>query len=132
MSTINTPPLGRKPVRTVVAEASDSIIRQAIVKELHRKGQVFFIHNRVKGIEAVAKKVLQLVPEARVAGGSRADAGTAFGAGDEKIIHARSTCWFRRRLSNPHRYPQCQYIDINRADHFGFRSFTSFAAGRTF
>jgi len=69
MSTINTPPLGRKPVRTVVAEASDSIIRQAIVKELHRKGQVFFIHNRVKGIEAVAKKVLQLVPEARVAVG---------------------------------------------------------------
>ena len=67
MSTINTPPAGRKPVQTIVTEGSDSIIRQAILKELDRKGQVFFIHNRVSGIEGIAKKIRELVPQARVA-----------------------------------------------------------------
>ena len=69
MSTINTPPAGRKPVQTIVTESSDRLIRQAILKELDRRGQVFFIHNRVKGIEGVAKKITQLVPEARIAVG---------------------------------------------------------------
>jgi transcription-repair coupling factor (superfamily II helicase) len=67
MSTINTPPRDRKPVETVVTEYNENIIREAIRKEMGRKGQTFFIHNRVQGIENVAKKIMRLVPEARVA-----------------------------------------------------------------
>ncbi len=67
MSTINTPPKNRKPIQTKVVETDDRIIRDAILKELARDGQVFFIHNRVKGIETVAKRISALVPQARVA-----------------------------------------------------------------
>ncbi|MBI3316087.1 MAG: transcription-repair coupling factor [Candidatus Omnitrophica bacterium] len=67
MSTINTPPRDRKPVETIVTEYSESIIREAIRKEMERKGQTFFIHNRVEDIEKIAEKVSHLVPEARVA-----------------------------------------------------------------
>ena len=69
LSTINTPPRGRLPIKTIVSESSDTLIREAIQKELSRKGQTFFIHNRVNGIEAVAKKIKMLAPEARVAVG---------------------------------------------------------------
>ena len=66
MSAINTPPRDRKPIQTMVVESDDKIIREAILRELERKGQTFFIHNRVKGIELVAKKISGLVPHARV------------------------------------------------------------------
>jgi transcription-repair coupling factor (superfamily II helicase) len=66
MSTINTPPKGRKPIQTFVVESDEKIIRAAIEKELSRKGQVFFIHIRVKGIEKIAEKVRQAAPGARI------------------------------------------------------------------
>lgn len=66
MSAINTPPRDRKPIQTMVVESDDKIIREAILREFERKGQTFFIHNRVKGIELVAKKISSLVPSARV------------------------------------------------------------------
>jgi transcription-repair coupling factor (superfamily II helicase) len=66
LSTINTPPKDRHPIETLVTEGTDGVIRQAITRELQRKGQVFFIHNRIRGIEAVAKRIQTLVPEARV------------------------------------------------------------------
>ena len=69
MSTINTPPKNRKPVRTLVREIDDALIRAAVLKELERKGQTFYIYNRVEGIEFAAKKIMRLVPEARVAAG---------------------------------------------------------------
>ena len=69
MPAINTPPRNRKPIQTMVVEGDDKIVREAILRELERKGQTFFIHNRVKGIESVAKKISGLVPQARVAVG---------------------------------------------------------------
>ncbi len=67
LSTINTPPKNRKPIQTAVKEADDELIRGAILRELKRKGQVFFIHNRVEGIESVTGKLMRLVPEAKTA-----------------------------------------------------------------
>lgn len=66
-STIMTPPKGRRPIQTIVADKTDEIIREAIARELARKGQVFFVHNRVQGIEKVHKHVQALAPKARVA-----------------------------------------------------------------
>ncbi len=67
MSVINTPPRNRRPITTRVVEKDDAVMRQAILKERARQGQTFFIYNRVKGIENMAKKVAALVPEARLA-----------------------------------------------------------------
>jgi transcription-repair coupling factor (superfamily II helicase) len=54
------------PIRTYVAEYNDQLIREAILRELERHGQVFFVHNRVQGIAAIAAKIKSLVPEARI------------------------------------------------------------------
>jgi len=67
MSTIMTPPEERQPIRTYVMAWDDTILREAIERELQRGGQVFFVHNRVQDIERVARRVQELVPEARVA-----------------------------------------------------------------
>lgn len=69
MSTIDTPPEERLPVRTHVGEYDETLIRQAILRELDRGGQVFFVHNRVMSIYTIAQQVRRLVPEARIAVG---------------------------------------------------------------
>ncbi|MBI4835837.1 MAG: transcription-repair coupling factor [Candidatus Abawacabacteria bacterium] len=65
ISTITTPPPGRLPVVTEVRRFSMSFIREAILRELERKGQVYFLHNRVQTIESMKEKLQNLVPEAR-------------------------------------------------------------------
>ncbi len=67
LSTIETPPLERLPVETVVAPRKDHVVRDAILRELNREGQVYFLHNRVKSIEREREKLQELVPEARIA-----------------------------------------------------------------
>ncbi len=67
LSTIETPPEDRLPIRTYIAEYDDRLVRDAILRELDRGGQVFFVHNRVRGIHIIAEQVRQLVPEASVA-----------------------------------------------------------------
>ena len=67
MSTMETPPEERLPVKTYVAEYDERMIREAILRELERNGQVFFVHNRVQSIERVAGRLQSIVPEARVA-----------------------------------------------------------------
>jgi len=66
ISTIDTPPEERLPVATYVGEYDDHIVRQAILRELDRGGQVYFVHNRVLGIEHIEKRLAALVPEARI------------------------------------------------------------------
>jgi transcription-repair coupling factor (superfamily II helicase) len=66
MSTIETPPEERLPIKTYVSEDSDDLIREAILRELDRGGQVFYLHNRVKDIELVGNRIQKLVPEAQV------------------------------------------------------------------
>ena len=64
MSLIETPPENRLPIRTYVAEYNDQLVRESILRELERNGQVFFVHNRVQGISVIAEKLKKLVPEA--------------------------------------------------------------------
>ena len=67
MSVMETPPEERLPIKTYVTEYDDRLVREAILRELERNGQVFFVHNRVHSIAYVAAKLRALVPEARLA-----------------------------------------------------------------
>ena len=69
MSTILTPPEERHPILTYVGAYDDKLVAAAIRRELLRDGQVFFVHNRVSDIDAVAGRIREAVPEARVAVG---------------------------------------------------------------
>ncbi|HET7558712.1 MAG TPA: transcription-repair coupling factor, partial [Limnochordia bacterium] len=66
MSVIETPPEDRYPIRTYVVEYNEEIIREAIMRELAREGQVYFVYNRVRQIEHMLRRLNDLVPEARV------------------------------------------------------------------
>lgn len=120
MSTINTPPKERQPVHTVLAEFDDVMVRQAIQRELSRNGQVFFVHNRVRGINVLADRLQRLVPEATVlvAHGQMAerqleDAMIQFSDGEADILVCTTI------IENGLDIPNANTIIINRADHFG-------------
>ncbi len=66
MSTMETPPEERLPIKTYISEFDDRLVREAILRELERGGQVYFVHNRVHNIEMIARKVRDIVPEANV------------------------------------------------------------------
>jgi transcription-repair coupling factor (superfamily II helicase) len=66
MSLINDPPEGRTPVRTLIKEYDDDLIREAILRETDRGGQIYFIHNRVESIYHVAGHLQKIVPTARL------------------------------------------------------------------
>src|SRR5207342_200266 len=67
MSVIETPPQDRLPVHTEILEQDDAVITDAILREVDRGGQVFFVHNRVETIHHAALMVQKLVPQVRVA-----------------------------------------------------------------
>jgi transcription-repair coupling factor (superfamily II helicase) len=66
MSLINDPPPGRLPIRTFVRSYAGEVVREAILREMARGGQVFYVYNRVESISHVAEKIRKLVPTARV------------------------------------------------------------------
>ncbi|MCS6866943.1 MAG: transcription-repair coupling factor [Gemmataceae bacterium] len=66
ISNLETPPPDRQPVETRIIRWDDQLIRRAILREMNRGGQVYFVHNRVQDIHEIADKVRILVPEARV------------------------------------------------------------------
>ncbi len=67
LSVISSPPQHRRSVKTFVARHDDLVIKEAVIKEMQRGGQVFLVHNRVQSIHEVARRLQKLVPEARVA-----------------------------------------------------------------
>ena len=69
MTTVHTPPQDRQPVRTFVCDYSDSVVQEALLRELDRGGQVFFLHNRIRTIDEWADRVQRLAPQAKVAVG---------------------------------------------------------------
>ena len=69
MTSVHTPPEERLPVRTFVSEYEDSIVQEAILREMDRGGQVFFLHNRVRTIHDWANHIQELVPQAKVSVG---------------------------------------------------------------
>ena len=78
ISVIDTPPQARLPIRTFVTAASDELIREAILREIDRGGQVYVVHNRVHSIGRLAHRLRELVPEARF--------GVGHGQMDEEVL----------------------------------------------
>ncbi len=120
MSTINTPPEDRLPVRTQVSEYDDALVRKAILRELDRGGQVFFVHNRVQGIYQIADRLQELVPEATFAvGHGQMDEGELsrvmldFAAGRYDVLVCTTI------IESGLDIPNVNTIIINRADRFG-------------
>ncbi|HYE92096.1 MAG TPA: TRCF domain-containing protein, partial [Terriglobales bacterium] len=66
MSVIETPPIDRLPIETVVRRFSKSVIREALTRELERGGQVFFVHNRIQSLASIGHMIQEMVPQARV------------------------------------------------------------------
>ncbi|MEI6790034.1 MAG: TRCF domain-containing protein, partial [Myxococcaceae bacterium] len=66
LSVIETPPVDRRAIRTSMIRFEDEVVREAILREIQRGGQVYFVHNRVNSIEARAQYLRNLVPEARI------------------------------------------------------------------
>ena len=67
LSIIDTPPVDRLSIKTIVARFNEELIREAIMRELRRGGQVFFVHNRVQSIGVMAEHLTRIVPEAKIA-----------------------------------------------------------------
>ena len=78
ISIIDTAPQARLPIRTFVTEFNDHLVREVILREVDRGGQVFLVHNRVHDIDRLAHKLRQLVPEARF--------GVGHGQMDEEVL----------------------------------------------
>ena len=66
ISLIQTPPLGRLPIKTFISPWSNKVVEKAIEKEISRRGQVYYLHNRVETIEAVKKNIQKLAPKANI------------------------------------------------------------------
>jgi transcription-repair coupling factor (superfamily II helicase) len=66
LSVINTPPEDRFPIATYICRRDDKVITEAIRRELDREGQIFFVHNRVRSIQKIARDLNRLFPQARI------------------------------------------------------------------
>lgn len=120
LSVIETAPVDRLAIRTYVTRFDDELIRQAILRELRRGGQVYFVHNRVQTIDAMADQLRQLVPEASVSVGH--------GQMPEKELEQVMLDFIEGRnnllvastiIENGLDIPRANTIIINRADCFG-------------
>ncbi|MCG8374005.1 MAG: transcription-repair coupling factor, partial [Balneolales bacterium] len=120
LSVINTPPPNRQPVYTEIHSFNEALIRDAILQEISRGGQIFFIHNRVKNIDEVAEMIRQLVPDVRVRFGH----GQMTGAQLESIItdfysHKFDVLVSTNIVENGIDIGNANTIIINNANHFG-------------
>ncbi len=120
ISNLNTPPEERLPIVTHVGPYSPKLVRQAILRELERGGQIFFVHNRVNTIDAMKMHLNQLVPEARVDVGhgqmpetQLASVMHRFNAGDTDVL--LSTTIIESGLD----IPNANTLIVDRADTFG-------------
>ena len=120
ISVIETPPEGRRPIRTFVGEYDEELIKQALEREIEREGQAFYLHNRVESIDEAAAKLQQLCPNLRflVAHGQMAERELenkmlAFLAGDADVLV--STTIIESGLD----IPQANTLIVERADQLG-------------
>ena len=120
MSTIETPPEERLSIKTYVSEFSDELIREAILRELDRQGQVYFLHNRVYNIAYMADYIRRVVPEARVgiahgqmAEGELERAMTSFAAAEFDVLVCTTI------IESGLDIPNVNTLIVNRADSFG-------------
>ena len=120
LSIIATPPARRMAVKTLITEWDRSILREALLRELQRGGQVFFLHNEVRSIERIAREVQEIVPQARIAVGH--------GQMAERDLEKVMLDFYRQRfnvlvcttiIESGLDVPTANTIIINRADRFG-------------
>ena len=120
MSTIETPPLNRLPVETVVSAYDERLIRAAIDRELERQGQIFFLHNRVATIERVRDRIVDLCPQARVEiGHGQMDADELEGVMARFIAGNIDVLVCTTIIESGLDIPNANTIIIDRADQFG-------------
>jgi transcription-repair coupling factor (superfamily II helicase) len=120
MSTIETPPLNRLPVETVVSAYDERIIRAAIDRELERQGQVFFLHNRVATIERARERIAHLCPQARVEiGHGQMDADELEGVMARFVAGKIDVLVCTTIIESGLDIPNANTIIIDRADRFG-------------
>jgi transcription-repair coupling factor (superfamily II helicase) len=120
ISVIETPPEGRRPIRTFVGEYDDELIKEALEREIARNGQAFYLHNRVETIDEAAEKLQQMCPNLRflVAHGQMPereleDKMITFLAGDADVLV--STTIIESGLD----IPQANTLIVERADQLG-------------
>ena len=120
ISNLNTPPEERLPISTHVGPYSPKLVRQAILRELERGGQIFFVHNRVQTIDAMRMHLEKLVPEAHIAIGHGQMAETElasvmhrFTAGEIDILLSTSI------IESGLDIPNANTLIVDRADAFG-------------
>jgi transcription-repair coupling factor (superfamily II helicase) len=120
ISVIETPPEGRRPIRTFVGEYDEELVAQALERELNREGQAFYLHNRVETIDEAAEKIRRLSPQARVLvahGQMREreleDKMLSFLSGDADVLV--STTIIESGLD----IPQANTLIVERADQLG-------------
>lgn len=120
LSIIATPPARRLAVKTFVRESNDPLIKEAILRELLRGGQVYYLHNEVKTIEKTAEELSLLVPEARI--------GIGHGQMRERELEQVMTDFYHKRhnlllcttiIETGIDIPNANTIIIDRADKFG-------------
>ena len=120
LSIIETPPLDRLAIQTYVTRYDERVIRDAILRELQRGGQVFFLHNRVETIDRLALKLADLVPEAKM--------GVAHGQMRPKELEKIMLDFLENKtqvlvcsaiIESGLDFPNANTIIINRADRFG-------------
>ncbi|MDQ2621543.1 MAG: transcription-repair coupling factor, partial [Actinomycetota bacterium] len=120
ISVIETPPEGRRPVRTYVGPWDEMLVERAIKREINRKGQVFFLHNRVESLNDAAEKLRALVPDIRVviAHGQMEEneleqAMLTFMRGDADVLVATTI------IESGIDIPAANTLIVDRADHLG-------------
>ena len=120
LSVIATPPANRLSIKTFIREWSDGLLKEAILRELKRGGQVYFLHNEVKNIEKIADDIRQLVPEAKV--------DVAHGQMRERDLERVMLDFYHQRfnilvcttiIETGIDVPTANTIIMNRADRFG-------------
>ena len=120
LSTMDSAPEARLPVKTFVSEYSEDVIKEAILREMERGGQVFYLHNRVRTIHQAAADLKRLVPQARIMVGhgqmaesELEDVMVDFGNGDADILVCTTI------IESGLDMPNVNTLILERADRFG-------------
>ena len=120
ISVIETPPEGRRPVKTYVGEYDEQLVKQALEREVAREGQAFFLHNRVDDIDETAERLRSLCPKLRFT--------VAHGQMDEKQLEERMMAFLRGEadvlvstsiIESGIDIPQANTLIVDRSDLFG-------------
>jgi len=120
MSIVATPPADRRAIRTFVIKFDGAQIREAILRELHRGGQIFFVHNRVQSIRSMERYLRELVPEVSI--------GVAHGQMGERLLEKAMVNFVEKKyqlllctsiIESGIDIPSANTLIVNRADAFG-------------